>query len=73
MSSEHIRLKKIQAKVEGQEELLDLMGKHLTYVDGTVRPDSSDLARHYLARRTFLLAAWNDKQHFVTRLLQETA
>lgn len=68
-----VRPKKIQVKQEGASDLLDLLGKKLTYMDENVQLDSGDIRRHYLARRRFLEEALAEKRDYLLRLFRVAA
>jgi hypothetical protein len=64
---------KVRIKHEGADELLDLLGKKMTFIDNNVRLDSGNLNGHYLARKAFLVAALADKLPFIVEYFGATA
>lgn len=64
---------KIQVKQEGQAELLDLLGKKLSYSDSTVHPDSKNLQKHYQVRKAFLEDAFAENETYIVECFSEAA
>ena len=66
--------KKIQIKSEDSGEILDLLGKTMTYEDKSVNvADEKDIEAHYTARRQFIIDAYNANEEALLELFEQAA